>query len=235
MISSPKNSQSTPEDWDHDHSMETASSRVVFPITIRIVPTPPREMRVLWDQFHNLRYPGGYFPRDSLFPMIQSHQKGPHSQDGSTHGEHGPTSQQQPLDWHADHVHTNFRELWLHLRSLDYYIDVLGEPYTCFDAENYGTLMIVDPEDEFFPEEIEKLSLDLTQRGLNLIVLAEWYNVKVMLCPLCFVVSSFHLKEGPVYVLLYSGLINEENLMNYASNYYETAVFIISSSYREIS
>jgi hypothetical protein len=28
-----------------------------------------------------------------------------------------------------------------------YYVEVLGSPYTCFDASQYGTLMIVDAEE----------------------------------------------------------------------------------------
>ena len=161
--------------------MDSLTSTVTFPINIRVVPAPPREQRVLWDQFHSLRYPGGYFPRDNLYPMLQAHQKGPHSAGAGAerHEQHGAPSQQQPLDWHADHVHTNFRELWLHLRALEYYVDVLGEPYTCFEASNYGTLMIVDPEEEFFREEIDKLYTDVTGKGLNIIVLADWYNVEV--------------------------------------------------------
>ena len=167
-------------DSNTDHTMDSLTSSVTFPVNIRIVPAPPREQRVLWDQFHSLGYPGGYFPRDTLYPMLQTHAQGPHSLGGERHGQHGaPAQQQQPLDWHADHVHTNFRELWLHLRALEYYVDVLGEPYTCFDARNYGTLMVVDPEDEFFREEIAKLYTDVTQEGLNVIVLADWYNLKV--------------------------------------------------------
>lgn len=41
-------------------------STVKLPIKVKIVPTPPRSKRVLWDQYHNLRYPPGYFPRDNL-------------------------------------------------------------------------------------------------------------------------------------------------------------------------
>ena len=40
----------------------------------------------------------------------------------------------------ADHVHTNFRDLYIHLRNNGYYVEVLGSPLTCFDAANYGTL-----------------------------------------------------------------------------------------------
>ena len=42
-----------------------------------------------------------------------------------------------------------------------------------------GTLLVVDPEEEFFPEEIAKLQRDV-EGGLSLIVFADWYNVSVM-------------------------------------------------------
>ena len=41
-------------------------SEIKLPIRVKIIPTPPRSKRVLWDQYHNLRYPPGYFPRDNL-------------------------------------------------------------------------------------------------------------------------------------------------------------------------
>lgn len=42
------------------------TSTVKLPIKVKIIPAPPRSKRVLWDQYHNLRYPPGYFPRDNL-------------------------------------------------------------------------------------------------------------------------------------------------------------------------
>lgn len=82
-----------------------------------------------------------------------------------------------------------------------------GTPYTCFDAKNYGeyfmfllinnnqeifehfilffnclisgTLFIIDPEEEYFPQELHKLKLDV-ENGLSIIIFADWYNVKVM-------------------------------------------------------
>lgn len=86
--------------------------------------------RILWDQYHNLRYPAGYFPRDDL------------------------RVKNDPLDWNADHIHTNFKDMYQHLRNAGYYLEVLGQPFTCFNAKNYGTLLIVDTEEEFFPEEV---------------------------------------------------------------------------------
>ncbi|EDW76803.2 uncharacterized protein Dwil_GK20275 [Drosophila willistoni] len=135
---------------------ETHLSEVNFPLTIKVTPKPPRNKRVLWDQYHSLRYPPGYIPRDDL--KIKT----------------------DPLDWRADHIHTNFRDLYIHLRNVGYYIDVLREPYTCFNASEYGTLLIIDPEEEFFNEEISTLESYVYDNGLSVIVFADWYNITVM-------------------------------------------------------
>ncbi|EDV97999.1 membrane-bound transcription factor site-1 protease [Drosophila grimshawi] len=131
-------------------------SEVALPLTIKITPKPPRHKRILWDQFHSLRYPPGYIPRDNL--KIKT----------------------DPLDWRADHIHTNFRDTYVHLRNAGYYIDVLREPYTCFNPLEYGVLLIVDPEEEFFDEEIMSLEHYVYEKGLSVIVFADWYNTTVM-------------------------------------------------------
>ncbi|CAF4464078.1 unnamed protein product [Rotaria socialis] len=131
-------------------------SDLLLPIRVRIIPTPIRSHRILWDQYHSIGYPPGYFPRDDL------------------------RQKNDPLDWNADHIHTNFRHVYEHLRNAGYFIEVLGKPYTCFDASLYGTLLIVDPEEEFFVEEISKLNNDIVNKSLSLIVFADWYNVSVM-------------------------------------------------------
>lgn len=33
-----------------------------------------------------------------------------------------------------------------------YFLEVLASPLTCFNASNYGAVMIVDSEDEFYKE-----------------------------------------------------------------------------------
>ena len=43
-----------------------------------------------------------------------------------------------------------------------------------------GTLLLVDSEEEYFPEEVEKLRLDVATRGLSVVVIADWYNTDVM-------------------------------------------------------
>jgi membrane-bound transcription factor site-1 protease len=89
-------------------------SDLILPVRVRIIPTPIRSHRLLWDQFHSIGYPPGYFPRDDL------------------------KQKNDPLDWNADHIHTNFRFVYEHLRNAGYFIEVLGQPYTCFDASLYG-------------------------------------------------------------------------------------------------
>ncbi len=73
------------------------------------------------------------------------------------------------LSRNGDHIHTNFRDMYNSLRASGYFVEVLGSPYTCFDASQYGALLVVDSEEEFFPEEIEKLRVDVAEKGLSLV------------------------------------------------------------------
>eukprot|EP00899_Mesostigma_viride_P028660 jgi/Mesvir1/897/Mv17459-RA.1 len=130
---------------------------VSVPLKAAVIPTPPRERRILWDQFHNVKYPPAYIPRDNL------------------------DIRNDILDWHGDHPHTNFHGMYDFLRNNGYYLEVLGSPYTCFDARQYGALLLVDPEEEYYPAEIAKLKNDVEEHGLGLIVFAEWYNVDAMI------------------------------------------------------
>lgn len=132
-----------------------ASTCVVY-LKLKVIPTPPRSKRVLWDQYHNIKYPPGYIPRDSL------------------------DVRNDILDWHGDHPHTNFHIMYNMLRDAGYYMETLGSPLTCFEASRYGTLLMVDLEDEYFKEEIEKLRDDVVNGGLGLAVFAEWFNVDSM-------------------------------------------------------
>ena len=135
-----------------DGSVSTLS----IPLRASVIPRPPRQRRLLWDQFHNLRYPSGYFPRDNLEVKTDT------------------------LDWNGDHPHTNFKQLYTQLRQMGYYVEVLGGNFMCFDAQLYGALLLVDPEEEYFSVEVSKLHSDVVERGLSLIVVAEWYNLQVM-------------------------------------------------------
>eukprot|EP01129_Flabellula_baltica_P013902 TRINITY_DN6554_c0_g1_i1.p1 TRINITY_DN6554_c0_g1~~TRINITY_DN6554_c0_g1_i1.p1 ORF type:complete len:945 (+),score=173.31 TRINITY_DN6554_c0_g1_i1:1-2835(+) len=128
---------------------------VEIPLKVKIVPTPSREKRVLWDQYHSIGYPRGYYPRDAL--LMKS----------------------VPFDWNGDHPFTNFHLLFKSLREQGYFLEILGEPLTCFDSINYGTLMIVDPERDFHQLEIEKVQEDIKE-GMSLVVLADWYDTELL-------------------------------------------------------
>ena len=80
----------------------------------------------------------------------------------------------------GDHPHTNFRELSETLRARRYFFEVLGEPITCVDASAYDALLVIDPENEWFPEVRSKLLADLCTRGLSLVLFADWYNAFVL-------------------------------------------------------
>lgn len=73
---------------------------------------------MLWDQFHSLRYPPAYIPRDSL------------------------DVRNDILDWHGDHPHTNYHDMFNALRSAGYFLEVLGSPLTCFDASQVMPLLV---------------------------------------------------------------------------------------------
>ncbi len=38
------------------------------------------------------------------------------------------------LDWHGDHLFTNFHDLYDNLRDKGWFVEVLSSPATCFDA-----------------------------------------------------------------------------------------------------
>ena len=133
---------------------EPRASTVKVPVKVRVIPTPPREKRILWDQFHSISYPSGFLPSDNR--------------------------KKDQLDWLGDHPHTNFWTLTEKLQNAGYFLEILGHPATCFDAENYGAYLVVDPEEEWFKEEVDKLHIDVKQKGLHLLVLAEWYDLKKM-------------------------------------------------------
>lgn len=92
-------------------------SFVEVPFKVEIIPTPPRQKRILWDQFHSIKYPPGYFPRDNL------------------------DSQRDILDWHGDHPHTNFHDMYNNLRENGYFLEILNSPFTCFNASQVNLLL----------------------------------------------------------------------------------------------
>ncbi|CAI5487675.1 unnamed protein product [Closterium sp. Naga37s-1] len=119
------------------------------------------------------------------------------------------------LDWHGDHPHTNFHHLpfpsppfsasppprlrpWAartggsSLREWGFTLEVLGSPLTCFDAREYGALLMVDMEEEYHGEEVLGSPLtcfDAREYGAVLMVdmEEEYHGEEVLGSPLtCF-------------------------------------------------
>ena len=127
--------------------------QVVAKVILDYIPTPQRSKRVLLDQYHSLKYPeNGYILRDSLL------------------------NADYPYEWNGDHIYTNYVQMHQKLVESEFYVEVLTEPYSCFDPLNYQSLLIIDPEDYFSQAEIVKLRQDFEWQGLSLIIIADWYN-----------------------------------------------------------
>jgi len=131
----------------------------MFKIIVDFIPTPERSKRILFDQFHSLKYPqNGFIFKDNLQTVGDS------NFDNTLY------------EWHGDHLFTNYQGMHARLVQLGYHMEILTQSWSCFDATNYKTLMIIDIEDFFGKEEILKLRRDVEIRGLSLIVVADWYN-----------------------------------------------------------
>ena len=141
-------------------STQPQRSVVTLPLKARVIERPPRERRVLWDQFHSVNYPRAWIPDDDSSYVSSAR-----------------------VDWRGDHPYMEYSPMAEVLRANGYFLEVLTAPLTCFDAAEYGHLIIMDPEDEYHPAEREKLTADVRERGLGLIVYADWYNAQVIKSP----------------------------------------------------
>jgi membrane-bound transcription factor site-1 protease len=83
------------------------------------------------------------------------------------------------LDWIGDHPFNNYARLYNQILAAGLHLEILHGDWTCFDASGYGTLLLVDSEEEIADAEIAKLQADVAQ-GLSVTVLAEWYDVALM-------------------------------------------------------
>lgn len=127
-----------------------------IPMKIQVIPTPPPSKRILWDQFHNIPYPSAFVPRDNL------------------------ENQHDLMDASGDHPHTNFHQLWNFLASEGFYLEILPFEYSCLDLSKYGVVMVVDPEEEFFRDEIVALQAAIKYSNVSLILFADWYDDRLL-------------------------------------------------------
>ena len=135
---------------------EGSEQEVTVPFIAGVIPTPERSKRVLWDDYHNIQYPPHYIPIDNL------------------------DYKQEILDWNGDHPHTNFHPVFDALVNDGYHVEVLGSSATCYNASNYGTLVLCDTEGEFHEEEMAKIDKDVREGGMGLVIIADWYNKRQM-------------------------------------------------------
>lgn len=133
--------------------IDDRAQEVSIDVRVNVVPTPPRSQRVLWDDYHNLQFPDAFAPVDWMRAnFLFQH------------------------DSLGDHPHTNYHNLFEELVGNGYFVEILSSSLTCFDASQYGTLVLCDTEMEFDKAEIEKLHSDVAEGGLGLVVLADWYS-----------------------------------------------------------
>ena len=131
---------------------------VEWPFAVTIRPKPPRERRLLWDTLHNLQYPPSFLPRDDL------------------------DEQADVLDWHGDHPFLNYRVAYQTLQRAGYAVEIPMFPQRgLLDVRlsDYGVLFVLEPEDYFFVEELEHIRRAVT-RGLRLVVIGDWFDVKTI-------------------------------------------------------
>ena len=131
---------------------EGGSDSVLIKIEFQIEAEKRREKRILWDMYHSVKYPeGGRIMRDE--------DKGSYM-----------------FDWRGDHPFTNYLALYSHLISLGYTVDVSPLEFRCVDGSLYSTYLLLDPEAEFSMSEIRKIKHDVEKLGVNLLVVADWYD-----------------------------------------------------------
>uniref|UniRef100_A0A7S1XRI8 subtilisin n=1 Tax=Phaeomonas parva TaxID=124430 RepID=A0A7S1XRI8_9STRA len=153
----------------YDKSLQ---SDLVVPIVLRVGQGRPRRdevsldatgaevtdtRRVFWDLFHSIPYPPSYSPRDDL-------------------------RLDDFLDWHGDHPHTNYRGAWEKLQvyavsmGKQVGIELVTTDIGCAYLPRGSTYLLVDPEDGFFPEEVQLLRQHVLQNSGNLVVFADWFS-----------------------------------------------------------
>ena len=130
-----------------------SEAAVQIPIKIKVIKTPDKSQRILFDQFHSINYPIAHIPIDDL----------------------SKTEVKSPLDWTGDSLLSNFQSLYLHLKTKGYQVETLLTEFCRFDASLYSSLLLIDLERNFTDVETIKLQDDV-RNGLNLLVFADWYN-----------------------------------------------------------
>lgn len=181
---------------------------LLIPVTIKIVPTPPASKRILWDQFHNIPYPSAFVPRDNL------------------------ENQHDLMDVGGDHPHTNYHQLWNFLTSEGFFVDILPFEYSCLDLGKYGAVMVVDPEEEFFRDEIIALQAAIKYSNVSLIVFADWYDNRMLDTLELFdtsTLSKWHAITGGANIPAVNNLLHDFHIALGDGVVYSSSVSLLNS------
>lgn len=181
---------------------------VLVPIAVEIIPTPPASKRILWDQFHNIPYPSAFVPRDKL------------------------ENRHELLDAAGDHPHTNFHQLWNFLLDEGYFIEILPFEYSCMDLKQYGVVLLVDPEEEYFRDEIVALQNAVKYANVSLLVFADWYDDTVLDSMDMFdtsTLSNWRAITGGANVPALNSLLREFNIEFGAGAFSSSSVSLLSN------
>ena len=60
------------------------------------------------------------------------------------------------------------------MTSSGFHVETLTGDVSSFDAGDYGALLLLDPEEPWMPHEVAKLTRDVHELGLGLVVAADW-------------------------------------------------------------
>ncbi|RHY23300.1 hypothetical protein DYB32_009245, partial [Aphanomyces invadans] len=82
----------------------------------------------------------------------------------------------------GDHAHTNFGDFFHRLVvQHKLYVEVLTTDYSCVDDLSvYGLLLVVDPEEPWFPTEVALVHAAMRSSDLSMFVIADWYSPTVL-------------------------------------------------------
>lgn len=181
---------------------------VLVPIKVEIIPTPSASKRILWDQFHNIPYPSAFVPRDKL------------------------ENRHELLDSAGDHPHTNFHQLWNFLLNEGYYIEILPFEYSCMDLKQYGVVLLVDPEEEYFHDEIVALQQAIKYENVSLLVFADWYDDEVLNTMDMFdtsTLSNWHAITGGANIPALNNLLRDFNIEFGAGAFSSSSVSLLAN------
>jgi membrane-bound transcription factor site-1 protease len=144
---------------DEGPGADAMAHSVRIALRAHIMPTPPRERRLLLDTHHSASYPQGFFPNDDLARLDR-----------------------EVMDWPADGPLAGHLELHRALFAAGYFVEQLTVPFHAsgLDPANYGALLLLDPEEPIDSASAANLRAAVERSGLGLVVAADWWSSEQM-------------------------------------------------------